>query len=271
MSPPESPAHFQTNWSALNVEGPDAAAFLHNLSTNDIKRLADGDACETLFTDVKAHVLAHAIVCRAGDSLQVVVTSSAANELAEHLDRYHITEKLELRPVENFTACVCFGPQPAAQTVYPLRGLADEERPNAWLAIKDSSDLTGQPMSDVEFHVRRIQHRFPLDRIDCDERNLPQELNRDAALISFTKGCYLGQETVARIDALGRVNQLLVGLEFEGTLPEPGEELLVAEKVIGRITSVAQLSEAIGLAYVRREHVKPGTSLQTPSGTAKVS
>ena len=66
------------------------------------------------------------------------------------------------------------------------------------------------------FDVARIEAGTPLFKVDFDDSNLPQEVGRDAEAISFTKGCYLGQETVARIDALGHVNQRIVGVQFTG-------------------------------------------------------
>lgn len=263
------PAFFETNWSALEVAGPDAAAFLHNLSTNDIKRLADGDCCETLFTDVKAHVLAHAIICREGGSFLVVVTSSHIDALAKHLDRYHITEKLELRAHDDFRATLSFGRRPVSIKSYLVRGLQDEGAQNVWLTFTAPTELPGDPLTEDVFGAMRVEHRFPLDRVDCDQRNLPQELGRDAELISFTKGCYLGQETVARIDALGRVNQQLVRLRFEEASPEVGEDLTHGGKNVGRLTSIVR-DRLIGLGYVRREHIKSGTTLETSCGNAVV-
>ena len=74
--------------------------------------------------------------------------------------------------------------------------------------------------------------------VDFDDRNFPQEVGRNEQAISFTKGCYLGQETVARIDALGHVNQRLAGVRFAGTnVPDAGNELTYAGKTAGQVTS----------------------------------
>ena len=79
------------------------------------------------------------------------------------------------------------------------------------------------------FDAARIEAGMPLFGVDFDDSNLPQEVGRDAEAISFTKGCYLGQETVARIDALGHVNQRIVGVRFSGTeVPAVGTELTSA-------------------------------------------
>jgi folate-binding protein YgfZ len=117
------------------------------------------------------------------------------------------------------------------------------------------------------FTGARVEAGVPLFGIDFDEQNFPQEVGRDREAISFTKGCYLGQETVARIDALGHVNQRLVGVRFSGTiLPDVGTELLHSGKKVGQITSVAyspRLNAPLALAMVRRETNSPGTRLES--------
>ena len=88
--------------------------------------------------------------------------------------------------------------------------------------------------------MARLEAGMPLFGQDITDDNLPQEIGRDQKAISFTKGCYLGQETVARIDALGHVNRLLVGVRFGGsTIPGGGLQLRAGDKVIGHVTSAA--------------------------------
>jgi hypothetical protein len=120
--------------------------------------------------------------------------------------------------------------------------------------------------------MARVEFGTPLFGRDITADNFPQELDRNASAISFTKGCYLGQETVARIDALGHVNRLLVGCSFEpSTIPEIGMELRVEGKSVGRITSAVyspKIQAPLALALVRREHVKIGTMLSSPVGDA---
>ena len=106
------------------------------------------------------------------------------------------------------------------------------------------------------------------------EENLPQELARDRWAISFNKGCYLGQETVARLDALGHVNQELRRLRFSGDIaPEPGLALTADDKPAGRVTSSVWSPAAQGpvaLGYVRRNWLAAGTKLQSARGEATV-
>ncbi len=124
------------------------------------------------------------------------------------------------------------------------------------------------------FEAARIERGFPLHGRDISDQNLPQEVNRDVLAISFVKGCYLGQETVARIDALGHVNKRLVGLRFAGaTVPEAGTELTVDGQTAGHVTSAAyspRLSAPLALGYVRRGKEAPGTRLDSAEGEAEV-
>ena len=141
--------------------------------------------------------------------------------------------------------------------------LADDATPLP--AFGESAQLlwnstSATPIASDAVHAYRLERRVPLDGTDVDERNLPQEVDRCATAISFTKGCYLGQETVARIDAVGRVNQQLRLLRIDGEA-SAGDELTVDDKVVGRLTSVSwspQYESLIGLGYVRRELAKQG-------------
>ncbi len=114
-----------------------------------------------------------------------------------------------------------------------------------------------EPMSG--FHASRIKHHLPLIGIDFDDKNFPQELDRDSKAISFKKGCYLGQETIARLDALGQVQKKLVRLRIKRssdntTNPTVGEKLFIADKEAGWITSLSnETSDTwVALGYVRR-------------------
>ncbi|MEM9185770.1 MAG: hypothetical protein AAGB00_04660 [Planctomycetota bacterium] len=250
-----------TDWSVVRVHGADAVSFLHNLCTNDVKRLAGGESCEALFCNVKGKVLAHTVLCRDAEGVDIVVTSPLAPSLAEHLDRYHIREALTL---DTPAAGVALALSHSDGQGFPLAAFGHGAR----LVIEEpGAPAAKAPDDDGPAAETRIASRFPLDAIDVDARNLPQELNRDADLISFTKGCYLGQETVARIDALGRVNQLLVRLRAEPGALTTGDELTAEGESAGRVTSVASAA-GTALAYVRRTHADAGAALTTTAGAA---
>jgi folate-binding protein YgfZ len=118
-----------------------------------------------------------------------------------------------------------------------------------------------------DFDALRIEAGTPVFGKDITEKNLPQEFARDDRAISFVKGCYLGQETVARIDALGHVNQVLKGLSFEpgSEYPAPGTALEADGKRAGTITSAAPApwrGHAVGLGMIRMNHATAGTILR---------
>ena len=122
--------------------------------------------------------------------------------------------------------------------------------------------------------MARLEFGTPLYGQDITEKNLPQELARNDRAISFTKGCYLGQETVARIDALGHVNRTFCGFRFDGqAIPESGLELSADDKVVGHVTSAAfspRLNSPLALGFVRRERNDPGVTLNSALGNATV-
>src|SRR5262249_40130405 len=115
------------------------------------------------------------------------------------------------------------------------------------------------------YHVLRVEAGTPQFRIDIDDTNLPQEVGRTERTISFTKGCYIGQETIARIRTYGHVNRMLVGLKLEGDGIEPrGAKLSHSGKEVGSVTSCVyspRIAGPIALGYARRGSNEPGTKL----------
>lgn len=116
---------------------------------------------------------------------------------------------------------------------------------------------------DTEFQHRRTLAGFPWYGGDLDASHLPQEASRDAEAICFTKGCYLGQETVARLDALGQVQKKLVRWAIE-PVATAGSQLSADGKTVGRLTSVADLGDGRGIAigFARRSHFDPGATAE---------
>ena len=142
-------------------------------------------------------------------------------------------------------------------------------------ALTDSLLAAGATLCEAEaFDTARIEAGTPLFGRDITNANLPQEVDRNEQTISFTKGCYLGQETVARIDALGHVNQTLCGVRFQRqVVPEISTELMLDDKKVGRVTSATyspRLAAPLALAYVRRGHNAVGAALASPIGAAEV-
>ncbi|MCS6978303.1 MAG: hypothetical protein NZM31_15035 [Gemmatales bacterium] len=233
----------------VEVRGGDRASFLHNFCTQDIVNLPVGRGCEALLLDVQGRILAYVRILARQESLWIDSEPGLGPKIVQHLDRYLITEQVALfDSTRELTQFHVAGPQ-AAALLTPVVGAdlttwqhlqhADLEafgvrcqvRRNDMLSVPGYDLLfaatrnrtvlegltsLGIPQADMDtYHVLRIEAGTPFYGVDVDESNLPQELNRDDRLLCFTKGCYLGQETVVRIRDRGHVNRFLVGLRFE--------------------------------------------------------
>ena len=273
--------------SVVDVSGADAMAILHNLTTNEVKSLAVGEGCETFVTDVRGKTLGHVHLYRENDFVRLIGPAEQSERVAAHVDRYIIRE--DATPAVRDEQFVAFavtdakvigaefdGGQRLTKTscaigdqevsVYHTRWLG----PASALILVEASEadslldrLAGESVIDdeQEFHRARTNAGFPWMGIDLDETNLPQEADRDRDTISFTKGCYLGQETVARLDALGQVQKKLVRWAISGGIPEPGTKLTADGKDVARLTSVADGGEGgvMAIGFARRSHFDPGS------------
>lgn len=254
----------------VEVTGAEAVTFVDKFATAALGGLQPGQAAETLFTDARGWVLALALVLRREDGLEIDAGHAPRIALDEHLEHYHVRERVEVRgTADRWTSFLVAGPaaadfltaqrmpSPAAAlthatgTIGPAAvrvvrvdwfadadgflircDLDDEAAVRTWLL---DSKLPQASLDAVE--TLRIEARFPAP-IDIPEKTLPQELDRPPRSISFTKGCYLGQETVARLDALGHVNRMLSLVASEGRDPMPaGTPVLVDGVEAGVVTS----------------------------------
>jgi folate-binding protein YgfZ len=294
-------------WTQLELTGADRAALLHNLCTNDIRGLAGGHGCEAFLCSAQGRVLAH-IWIYAGQQSHVVETVPLQGpKLLQHLDRYVFREQVVLHDrTAAWSELLLAGPQaaavlqaagadaapsePLAHAACRIGSLHAWVRCVEWLAVPglavvcpaESKPALAAVLYDAgaarcgmqAFDVARLEAGTPWYGCDITDRNLPQEVARDARAIHFRKGCYVGQETVARIDALGHVNQTLVGVRWTGgEIPAAGSELRSEGKVVGRVTSAAysfRLGCPVGLAYVRRGFNHAGQVLESDVGAAVV-
>ncbi len=241
------------------------------------------------------------------DSLLIETTPGQAEVLIGHLDRYIITEDVQLKDVsDGWVFLYVGGPQAseilgalidaplperaldfitaeAADTVLAI-GRGGPIEPSGYTICCRGEDvdavtnlLREAGIAECEAQILdalRIEAGTPLYDRDITDENLPQEVNRNALAINLTKGCYLGQETVARIDALGHVNRLLVGLKFAGEdIPPPGMELTADGKAIGHVTSAAfspRVGAPLALGYVRAAQATPGSRVDSSVGEVEV-
>lgn len=289
----------------LELTGEDRAAFLHNLCTNDIRKLVPGSGCEAFLLNVQGKIVGHVLVFCRHDSLVLETVPGQADILLGHLDRYLIRERVELHDrshdwaelllagAEATTRLSALGLSPPENRLahvdgqlagesFSLRAVDVAGSGSFLLSCRRASPTVRQALLGGGFAVCeqaaleavRIEAGWPFYGRDITSDNLPQEVARDARAISFVKGCYLGQETVARIDALGHVNRTLVGLRFGGgQVPAAGLELSAGGKTVATVTSAAfspKLSAPLALAYVRRGHNATGQTLDSTLGPAEV-
>lgn len=278
------------NWSTVVLTGEDRVSFLQNMCTNDIKALKLGASCEAFCTDVKGKIVSYFLVTAGEDRLVLLMVPEQAETLIAHLDRYLIREDVQLIDATNELDwfCVVSGEAhtdwsdgegiPHIRTGIYASGAASllAVEPENRERTRETMTACGLAECSLEaWQIVRIEDGLPLFGVDFDSTNLPQEVNRDHAAISFNKGCYLGQETVARIDALGHVNQKLVSMKFTGEeVPSVGMELRSDDKPVGRVTSSCwspRENAPLAIGWVRRGSNDEGSQLQSDCGEATVT
>jgi folate-binding protein YgfZ len=277
------------NWTTVSVAGADRSSFLHNMGTNDIRKLEAGDSCEAFFTDVKGKIVAHTLIIARQEELVLLTVPNQAEQIISHLDRYVIREDVQLRDeFEQNTWVAIIGPD--AHEVYSNSEAAKLiVQPNIagtqgilvccpTIAVEKLANSlqssSAKPLSEPVWTALRVESGLPLFGVDFEGSNLPQEVNRNKQAISFTKGCYLGQETIARIDALGHVNKQLISLQFAGEqIPAIGSPLTDDGKEVGSITSASwspREKAPLALAMVRRGSNEVGKKINSDCGQATV-
>jgi folate-binding protein YgfZ len=214
--------------SFVRVVGPDAADYLQRMVSNDVEALAAGESCDALLLTPKAKVIAPLRVWRrAEDDFLLLTEPELGERVRTELLRSRFAAKAEIEP----------------------------EQHQAWLVLGGAEVLDERPpgdeVSEEEYERWRIEAGIPRWGRELDERVLPAEAGLDRTHISFSKGCYPGQEPIARQHYRGKVNRRLRVLELEGeAVPDPETELVYEGKTVGRITSAAR---GVALGYVRTE------------------
>jgi tRNA-modifying protein YgfZ len=240
------------------VDGPDAASFLQGLLTNDVAGLEAGGSCPALLLDNKGHIRGAMRVARTGpEAFTLVAARGDGDGIVALLDEYHFSEDVDIIGPEAFAAVTVAGALDATVTgadlVLPgeVPGTTDAIGVDAAGILAAVGGAAGTP---EELEVLRIEAGVPRVGIDVGPANLVQEAGLEATTVSFDKGCYLGQETVARVAYRGRVNRRLRGLTLPGPIT-PGAAVRLAGREVGVVTSsaVSPRFGAIALAMIRAE------------------
>jgi tRNA-modifying protein YgfZ len=206
--------------------GPEAEDFLQRMLSNDVAALAPGESCDALLLTAKARVIAPLrVVRRAADDFLLMTEPELGETVRTQLLRMRFAAKVDVEPEEHESWLVLGGEEVL------------DERPE------------GDEVSAEEYERWRIESGIPRWGAEIDERVLPAEAGLTETHVSFTKGCYPGQEPIARQHYRGKVNRRLRVLEIEGEAA-PDDEVTHDGKSVGRITSAVP-GRALG--YVRVE------------------
>ena len=288
----------------LVISGPDRAKFLHNLCTNDVKRLAVGSGCEAFVTSPQGRTLGLITILAREDSLLILADPGGLEFILPHLEKYGVFDDVAFSDERGSTYEIhVAGEQSAAWLTLlgaPSPGERELDHVSATLGgsfevvARESplglpgftligpvenrpSLLTGLdrgPLAGDATEGLRVEAGTPRFGRDFTVDNLPQEVGRDAQAISFVKGCYLGQETVARLDALGHVNKILRGLDVRtGRVPEPGLAITVGGQPAGVVTSSGRsprCDRGVALAMVRVKTAPVGAIVAWEGGEGEV-
>jgi folate-binding protein YgfZ len=232
----------------VRVAGPDSADFLQRMLSNDV----DEAPCQALLLTPKARLIAPVVIVRrAEDDFLLLTEPGLSQTVSSTLLRARFAAKVEIEPEEHVSV-VALG--------------EDGEIPNGEFGEPGAEllDSDAEPtLSADELERLRIEAARPAWGKELDDSILPAEAGLDETHVSFTKGCYPGQEPIARLRHRGKVNRSLRVLEVEGA--EPGDEILHGEKVVGRVTSAVD-DRALG--YVRVE-VPAGAELSIGGKTGR--
>jgi folate-binding protein YgfZ len=225
----------------VRVSGPDAEDYLQRMLSNDVAVLAAGEACDALLLTAKARVIAPLVVFRRADDEYMLLTEPELGErVRAELTRMRFAANAEIE-LEQHKSTLVFGPMPPG-------GIRNTEYGrDAWELL--DAEIDGERMSDAELERLRIEARTPRYGREIDDRVLPAEAGLVERAVSMTKGCYPGQEPIARQHYRGKVNRRLRVLALSGPV-EPEAEILAGGKPVGRVTSVA---DGLALGYVRVE------------------
>jgi folate-binding protein YgfZ len=309
----ETAALVDKNYRAfLYITGPDRERYLNAILTNDIRSTAPGQGVPCLLLNPQGHILAELEIYSLGDRHLAMSYRMIREKLIEWLDHYIIMDDVTLEDAtDNLVAIGVEGPKSeevlralgagelssfaelqmrdatiAGVPVRVSRRLPGDsqgfeiigDRANAdllWNALLNAVRAAGGgPIGYSALNSLRLEAGIPWFGYDFGENVIPHEARLESTHISFSKGCYTGQEIVERVRSRGHVNRIRVGVEFSGSdVPERGAKLTVDGKEVGSVTRAGyspRVGHPIGMAYIRAEYSAPGSVLQCGDATVAV-
>jgi folate-binding protein YgfZ len=296
----------------ISFTGPDRVRYLNAILTNNVKDLQPGQGIVSLLLNPQGRILAEIETHAQPEELFCVSYAMIRERLIETLDKYIIMDDVTLRDDTQLYGTLALEGPKAAQVVAELTGIDLRPIPELWrqearlrdiacfvtkrsprqfpsaefLILRDHLEAAwqillekaqaagGGPMGYDALNALRLEQGNPWFGYDFGDKQIPHEAGLQDTHISYTKGCYTGQEIVERVRSRGQVNRVRASLVFTGTeVPGAGAPLTVDGKEVGHVTRAAfspSLSAPIAMAYIRRENASPGTELQWQGGAAKV-
>jgi tRNA-modifying protein YgfZ len=242
----------------VGVSGPEAASYLERMLSNEVATLDLGASCDALLLNAKGRVIAPMVVFRRGPEDFLLLTEpELGGRLREELLRGRFAAKAAIE-LEEHSSVLVVGREA------PPGGIANRDYGMPAYELVDENPPDWSEIDDEELERLRIHAGTPRFGREVDDRVLPAEAGLDERAISFTKGCYPGQEPVARLHYRGHANRTLRVLALDADeLPDYDEELTHDGRAVGRVTSAVRDPEAgvVALGYVRRE-VPPEAELR---------
>jgi aminomethyltransferase len=227
----------------VRASGPDAVVYLQSMVSNDVEAVAPGAGTYALLLTPKARVIADLEVFRVGEDLVLACPPQAAGDVLETLVRARFRKKVALDPAEY---ALVWGEADGA--------LASLDTPVGVERLVAAAPGNGAA-TEADWELARIEAGMPRFGHEFDASSMPAEAGLETRAISFTKGCYPGQEPVARLHYRGHANRGVRGVRFDGGMPSRETEVVVDGASVGRVTSAVESPRfgPIGLAILRRE------------------
>lgn len=309
----EACALFDTNWHAtFSLGGADRVRYLNAVVSNDVKTLAEGFGILALLLNPQGRILAELEIYARPERLLLRTHAAVRERARETLEKYIIMDDAELSDATEETGSVGIEGPRAAEIIWEASGVKIEDLPEMgirdakvdsiscqivrrsrlgmpgvellaerrdiaalWKTIRARVEAKGgQAAGMAALESLRLEAGIPFFPADFNDTVIPHEAALEGTHISFSKGCYTGQEIVERVRSRGHVNRRRATLEFSTReAPEFATRLMAEGKEVGIVTSAAfspRAGAAIGMGYVRREHGSPGSLLQYEGGSAEV-
>ena len=296
----------------LRFSGPDRVRYLNAILTNNVKDLAEGHGVVSLLLNPQGRIQAEIESYRTGESLWCVTFAMVRQTLVAALDRYIIMDDVTLADETDLYGTLAIEGPRAAGVVNKLAGIdvteldelafregevagiscgltrrspggvagaeflaARSDLPRLWKTLEEEvAKAGGRPAGYQALSALRLEQGIPWFGYDFGDKQIPHEAGLEDSHISFTKGCYTGQEIVERVRSRGQVNRVRVLLKFSSpAVPASGAALLAGGKEVGHVTRAAyspMLQLPIGMGYLRRENSTAGSELELASGKATV-